>query len=354
MHKFIALVKKGEIMNDKILILLGLGAGALYTYFCISTHKNRLYEELYPSSVTSTDEKNRLIENEVVKTESIKEERLPVVQQIVKKDNASFSFISTEPYKFNALLDKDASTSKIVNQINEWCQTKSCENNIQFKETVKEETWSKDALVIVSYMMDNQKITNGSITIKDNVLNVTGELKDANRKEELEKLLTTFDPSIQINNKTTIAEIKETIVETTESLPTQTVTEEVILDDTDKLKNAQAEINLLLQNAVINFKLNSSSILPSSKKVLDNIIRIVNDLNIKINLDILGYTDASGSASYNKRLSQKRADSVKKYLFKHNINAQKMTSVGYGEEKFIFEPNDKRNRRVEIYLTKGE
>jgi len=53
-------------------------------------------------------------------------------------------------------------------------------------------------------------------------------------------------------------------------------------------------------------------------------------------------------------LSQKRADSVKRYLFKHKINAKKIASIGYGEEKLIFEPNDKRNRRVEIYLTKGE
>jgi len=45
---------------------------------------------------------------------------------------------------------------------------------------------------------------------------------------------------------------------------------------------------------------------------------------------------------------------VKNYLFKHSINVKRIASIGYGEEKLIFEPYDKQNRRVEIYLTKGE
>ncbi len=335
-------------MSGKSLILLGLGVSSLYTYFCIATHKNQLYEELYPVAMATEDK------HELIKNDPIKEEIVPIKQETVKKDDASFSFINTEPYKFNALLNKESSQSEMIKQINQWCQEKTCTNDIQFLDNVRKETWSPNTLNLVSYMIDNN-ISNASVSIKENLLSVKGEVKSEKEKEEIEKRLTTFDPSLQVDNKITVA-VKPMVKEPVTVAPSVTepvVTTEVSNDD-NKLEEAQGEINNLLQNSVINFQFNSSKILPSSQKILDNVIKIINDLNIEVNLDISGHTDARGSAKYNKKLSQKRADSVRNYLFKHKINAKKIASIGYGEEKLIFEPNDKRNRRVEIYLTKGE
>ena len=335
-------------MSGKSLILLGLGIGSLYTYFCITTHKDELYKELYPVAMATED------------NESTTEETLPPTQEVVKtdettkhevveKDYASFSFVNTKPYEFNALLDKNSSESEMIKQINQWCQAETCTNDIQFLDNIKEDNWSQNTLNLVSFMITNN-ISNASVSIKDNQLTVNGEVKDENEKEELEKLLNTYDPSLKIDNQITVA--AEPIV-TESNVTTQPIVTEPSNDD-NKVKEAQVQIDDLLKNAVINFQLNSSKILPSSKKILDNVIKIINDLNIKVDLDIFGHTDARGSANYNKKLSQKRADSVKNYLFAHNINVRRIASMGYGEEKLIFEPNDKRNRRVEIYLKKGE
>jgi OOP family OmpA-OmpF porin len=373
-------------MSGKSLILIGLGAGALYTYFCISTHKDQLYEKLYPS-VVATDSKSESTEKEVA----------PLVQQVVEKDNPSFTFINTQPYKFNALLEKAAENGEMTQQINKWCQEKPCENNIQFLENIKKEAWSKETQSVVAYMIENQ-VENGSITIKENTIHITGALKGKEAQDELEKELSLFDPSFQIQNETTLIEQpkeepnatitvtetvvieepietvvveapKETVVvetvtveEPKETVVVKTVTaeepkveKEEHSNKKDKLEEAQSKIDTLLENSVINFQFNSSKIVPSSQKVLDHIVEIVNGLNIEeVKLNIAGHTDASGSASYNKQLSQQRADSVKTYLLKKSIHAQKLTSTGYGEERLIFAPNDKQNRRVEITLTKGE
>jgi outer membrane protein OmpA-like peptidoglycan-associated protein len=66
---------------------------------------------------------------------------------------------------------------------------------------------------------------------------------------------------------------------------------------------------------------------------------------------IEGHTDSRGSDTYNQALSQRRADSVRKYLIdKFGISASRLTAKGYGESKPIADNNTaegrQRNRRV--------
>lgn len=68
---------------------------------------------------------------------------------------------------------------------------------------------------------------------------------------------------------------------------------------------------------------------------------------------IMGHTDAKGSASYNQRLSEKRAQSVRKYLVQRfPLQPDALVSIGLGETqlKRPAEPNAGINRRVEVSL----
>lgn len=68
---------------------------------------------------------------------------------------------------------------------------------------------------------------------------------------------------------------------------------------------------------------------------------------------VAGHTDSKGSDAYNKKLSQRRADNVRKYLVnKFGISANKLVARGYGESQPIAS-NDtdagrQQNRRVEV------
>lgn len=72
-----------------------------------------------------------------------------------------------------------------------------------------------------------------------------------------------------------------------------------------------------------------------------------------INFTVEGHTDDTGAAAYNKKLSQKRADAVRDYLVEHGFPADKITAIGYGEEKPICSTKTKKcrqaNRRVDIF-----
>ncbi|MFT7582176.1 MAG: outer membrane protein OmpA-like peptidoglycan-associated protein [Myxococcota bacterium] len=70
---------------------------------------------------------------------------------------------------------------------------------------------------------------------------------------------------------------------------------------------------------------------------------------------IEGHTDDRGSVRSNKRLSQKRADSVMAWLVADGIAASRLTGVGYGEDAPAHEGKSKqareKNRRVEFTIT---
>jgi outer membrane protein OmpA-like peptidoglycan-associated protein len=74
--------------------------------------------------------------------------------------------------------------------------------------------------------------------------------------------------------------------------------------------------------------------------------------NPGINVEIAGHTDSVGTESYNKKLSQDRADAVRQYLTQGGIEARRMKSIGYGESQPVAdngtEEGRARNRRVEM------
>ena len=57
-----------------------------------------------------------------------------------------------------------------------------------------------------------------------------------------------------------------------------------------------------------------------------------------------------GRRLYNKQLSLRRADAVKRFLIGKGLDAKRLDTVGYGSERLLApdQPNDPRNRRVEI------
>ena len=101
----------------------------------------------------------------------------------------------------------------------------------------------------------------------------------------------------------------------------------------------------------IYFAFGSARLDPESRHILDSIVDIIRRCPGLV-VEVSGHTDSDGSQSSNQVLSEKRAESVKRYLTSNKIEAQRIVTVGYGESK-PFVPNDsaankRRNRRIEF------
>jgi outer membrane protein OmpA-like peptidoglycan-associated protein len=123
------------------------------------------------------------------------------------------------------------------------------------------------------------------------------------------------------------------------------ITREIVLD------TLTAETKMVFNN--ITFETNSAELNAESYAELNRLLGLM-ERNPELRIEISAHTDDVGSNEYNFRLSDKRAESVIKFLVSNNISKSRVQSKGYGELQPLV-PNDSdenraKNRRVEIKI----
>lgn len=116
-------------------------------------------------------------------------------------------------------------------------------------------------------------------------------------------------------------------------------------------------IKLVLGENAVRFDTNKSTLTATAKANLDKLVPVFNQYP-DTNIQIYGYTDSTGAADYNLKLSDQRAASVKAYLASKGLAATRFVTTGLG----IADPiatNDtpegrSKNRRVEFAITANE
>ena len=86
---------------------------------------------------------------------------------------------------------------------------------------------------------------------------------------------------------------------------------------------------VLIDNIFYDF--DKATLRPESASALDELVVLLKE-NPNVTIELSAHTDYKGSAEYNKQLSQRRAESVVKYLTEHGIENERLTPVGYGKE----------------------
>lgn len=103
---------------------------------------------------------------------------------------------------------------------------------------------------------------------------------------------------------------------------------------------------------MINFRHDSTDIVPESLPYLDRVAGMMKmDRIASKGLIIEGHTDATGSEAYNQRLSERRAEAIKRYLVEsHGIAPFRLVTMGKGESAPLVreDPNHPANRRVQF------
>lgn len=102
----------------------------------------------------------------------------------------------------------------------------------------------------------------------------------------------------------------------------------------------------------INFDYNSAEISAKSLPSVQALGRALSNADLKGSTFVVaGHTDAAGGEAYNQELSERRADSIKRYLVdKFGLTGSDLVTVGYGKSK-LKDPNQPMaevNRRVQV------
>lgn len=117
----------------------------------------------------------------------------------------------------------------------------------------------------------------------------------------------------------------------------------------------QQEIDDYLARERVTFKSGRAELHESSYPILDMLASIARNCGAR--LEIAAHTDAVGDAGVNLKLSQRRADEVRKYLVRSGVAEAQVDARGYGETQPIAD-NDtsegrEANRRIEFRVLGG-
>ena len=108
-------------------------------------------------------------------------------------------------------------------------------------------------------------------------------------------------------------------------------------------------IPVLIEN--IFYEFDKATLTPESTEALDKLVTMLNE-NPNITIELSSHCDFRGNDAYNERLSQRRAESVVRYLIEHGISSDRLTARGYGENQ----PKQIRRRLAEAheFLNEGD
>ncbi|HKC40251.1 MAG TPA: peptidoglycan-associated lipoprotein Pal [Gemmatimonadales bacterium] len=126
-------------------------------------------------------------------------------------------------------------------------------------------------------------------------------------------------------------------------------------DSIAALGSASAEVRSTLA-AMIHFDLDKSNIRSDDMGALDQKVAIL-QANPDLKIRIGGHCDERGSDEYNLALGNRRAQAAKQYLVSHGIDASRIETQSWGEEKPLVDGHDEsawsQNRRDEFEPTSG-
>ncbi len=103
------------------------------------------------------------------------------------------------------------------------------------------------------------------------------------------------------------------------------------------------------------FAFDSSALTQEARSQLQGLMSKLKAADV-VSVKVVGHTDSKGTDAYNQKLSERRADSVAKFLISQGLPANKVTSEGDGERKPVAD-NDTdegraKNRRVELHINR--
>jgi outer membrane protein OmpA-like peptidoglycan-associated protein len=117
-------------------------------------------------------------------------------------------------------------------------------------------------------------------------------------------------------------------------------------------RTSDDELKVTMRNEVL-FDFNSAGLRSSSRNELRDMADVFNRYS-DTTIVVAGHTDSVGSASYNKSLSNRRANTVSNYLENLGVRGSRLDAVGYGESSpkasNSTSSGRQQNRRVEIYI----
>ena len=231
--------------------------------------------------------------------------------------------ISKKHVKIEGLLPDTVSIDELKEFIAQKFPSKTIELQIKTAKQVQSPSWLEelpDLLALAAQANDAE------IEISNQGLKIVGYVTSQTQKDVIASKLEDLLENLALTNLLLVK-----------------VPEDVLLEE------ALAEI----LTEPITFMPGTDELTPDAQKLLDSVANVLKEFPC-IKIEIAAYTDNIGDDDYNKELTQKRAESVARYLISKGVLPDRLIPKGYGEANPIADNNSAagriKNRRIEFRI----
>lgn len=199
---------------------------------------------------------------------------------------------------------------------------------------------------------------NSKLSIINNEVSLDGELKDSNYKGLFDSVISKIDFKLSTNvilpDTIVTSVIEQPLPSSIEKTTTEPISvQEVKINKVINNQELQQTINEILKDNKITFERRGTKVVDTSILTIEKIAKLLKN-NPKLKVEVSGHTDSRGKSSLNKQISQERASRVREILINFGVDGNRITAVGYGNERPIAQDDENGlseiNRRVEFNI----
>jgi outer membrane protein OmpA-like peptidoglycan-associated protein/uncharacterized protein YidB (DUF937 family) len=255
--------------------------------------------------------------------------------------NSRLSVINSNgKIKYSGVVPDEQTKQNVVNQLRSTFGEGNISGDISVDQRARAAAWPSG----LSSALPNFKAPGSEVTFDGNSINVGGTMSENARSDTVAKLKSVYGAGMNVGSfeaATAVTEANRRASEALSSLrPGFTA---------DDLVNA---LNL----NIINFRSGASQIPRESMPMLEQSASAIKSAPAGTRLEVGGHTDNVGNPAANLRLSQQRADSVRRFLIDKGVKSDSLVAKGYGDSNPIASNDTEdgrfKNRRIEYKVLK--
>jgi OmpA-OmpF porin, OOP family len=237
---------------------------------------------------------------------------------------------------YTGVVPDEQTKQSIVNQLNSTFGAGNVSGDISVDSRARAAAWTSGLASALPYF----KTSGSEATFEGNSINVGGTLPENAKSDTVSRLKSVYGDGLRIGSFEAATAVSEANRRTTEALSNL------------RPGFSAADLTNALNTNVINFASGSAQVPRESMSMLEQAAQAIKSAPAGTVLEIGGYTDNRGNSATNLRLSQQRADSVRRFLISKGVNADSLVAKGYGDSSPIASNDSEdgrfRNRRIEF------
>src|SRR5499426_2130794 len=255
--------------------------------------------------------------------------------------NSRLSVINSNgKIKYSGVVPDEQTKQNVLNQLKSTYGEGNISGDISVNPRARAAAWTSG----LSSALPNFKASGSEVTFDGNLINVGGTMSENVKSDTVAKLKSVYGTGMNVGSFEAATAVTEANRRASEAL--SSLRPGFTADDL---------VNALNMN-IINFRSGSSQIPRESMPVLEQSASAIKSAPAGTKLEVGGFTDNVGNPAANQKISQQRADSVRRFLIDKGVKGDSLVAKGYGDSNPIASNDTEegrfRNRRIEYKVLK--